>query len=309
MTTYQVMPPIGAATMDALRSSIEKYGIIVPIVVDHEGNVVDGHQRLEIANELGIHFRLIVIVPEQRHDGLTREQAIEAGNRMKTLNLAARKVPYLFEFAEDYNVVYMDVPEGTDLHDVARSLNLDRRHLSTEQRRQIVTDLRSGGHSLRAIAGAVGVSKSQVAKDIIKTTEVSTSGHLTVVADPPKRVTGKDRKSYPATKSKALPPLAEIAPSVPAVANDELPLPLGDMAKVLAAMVFHVEEVLAGRTQFAEPEKVNDFLALTGALFSRLEYLEKGQKPPWYFYGEVLGKPIAPPDAQAWIGGVAETSS
>ena len=49
---YQVMPALDTDTEAALRASIEKYGVLVPIVVDHEGNVLDGHHRLKIANGL-----------------------------------------------------------------------------------------------------------------------------------------------------------------------------------------------------------------------------------------------------------------
>jgi transposase-like protein len=61
----------------------------------------------------------------------------------------------------------------TSVRDLARELNHARRHLDPEQRRRIVASLREKGHSLRAIGGAVGVSKSPVAKDVA---ELSTSG-------------------------------------------------------------------------------------------------------------------------------------
>jgi DNA-binding NarL/FixJ family response regulator len=41
-------------------------------------------------------------------------------------------------------------------------LTSDRRHLDPTQRRQQVAELRAEGHSLRAIAGAVGVVEHRV---------------------------------------------------------------------------------------------------------------------------------------------------
>lgn len=54
MTTFQVMPALDAATDAALRDSIREHGILVPIVKDQDGNVLDGHHRERIAAELGV---------------------------------------------------------------------------------------------------------------------------------------------------------------------------------------------------------------------------------------------------------------
>lgn len=57
------------------------------------------------------------------------------------------------------------------------------------QRREIVGALREQGHSLRAIAGAVGASEPTVRRDL------AGASH-----DAPDEVLGKDGKSYPARK-------------------------------------------------------------------------------------------------------------
>src|SRR5690606_31592931 len=71
----------------------------------------------------------------------------------------------------------------------ALALNLHRRHLTREQRRELVVRLRQQGWSLRRIAERLGVSKSQVERDA--------SG---VPFGTPATVTGADGKQYPATK-------------------------------------------------------------------------------------------------------------
>src|SRR5690606_26376855 len=68
-------------------------------------------------------------------------------------------------------------------------LNLHRRHLTRDQRRELVAKLRGQGWSLRRIAERLGVSKSQVERDA--------SG---VPFSAPATVTGADGKQYPATK-------------------------------------------------------------------------------------------------------------
>ena len=37
------LPPLDSATHDALRASIEKFGVLVPILLDQHGAVLDGH--------------------------------------------------------------------------------------------------------------------------------------------------------------------------------------------------------------------------------------------------------------------------
>lgn len=72
------------------------------------------------------------------------------------------------------------------------SLNLSRRHLSREQRRELVARLRTDrGWSLRRISDRLGVSKSQVERD---------ASAAVVPNGTPARVEGSDGKSYAATK-------------------------------------------------------------------------------------------------------------
>ena len=143
-TPYQLFPALDRATEDALRESINRWGVIVPIVIDQNGQVIDGHHRKRIAGELGIYCD---------------EQQIEVGS-------------------ED------------DARAIAATLNTDRRHMDIDQRRAIVAHLREQGHSLRAIAGAVGVDPKTVRNDL-------STGELSPVPD---RITGRDGKSRPSTR-------------------------------------------------------------------------------------------------------------
>lgn len=141
---FQVMPALDAATESALRSSIQRFGVLVPVTHDQHGRILDGHHRSRIADELKVKYRIDVV-----------------------------------RCADD-----------AERHEIARTLNADRRHLSIQQRHEMVADLRREGHSLRAIAGAVGASKDTVARDL------ATVSRETV----PERVTGRDGKSRPATR-------------------------------------------------------------------------------------------------------------
>ena len=81
MLTFQQMPDLSTEQYAALRADIEQRGIVVPIVVDQHGRVLDGHNRKAIGDELGIE------VPcEVREVGSDEE----AADLAVTLNCARR---------------------------------------------------------------------------------------------------------------------------------------------------------------------------------------------------------------------------
>lgn len=51
---FQNMPPLSPEEYQALETSIREHGVQVPIVVDENRTVIDGHHRQKIARELGI---------------------------------------------------------------------------------------------------------------------------------------------------------------------------------------------------------------------------------------------------------------
>lgn len=149
----QLWPMLDAATESALRASIERWGVLVPVAKDQHGRTIDGHHRARIADELGVKY--------------------------------ARLVHY--------------VENDEDAHELARTLNADRRHLTTEQRRDMVAHLREQGHSTTAIGAALGVDQSTVSRDL----QAMQPHNL------PDRVTGADGKSYPAKKKAKAPVFAK----------------------------------------------------------------------------------------------------
>lgn len=107
----------------------------------------------------------------------------------------------------------------------ALSLNMNRRHLTRKQRKELVVNLRAQGWSLRRIAERVGVSDFTVRQDI------TASG---AINHAPATVTGADGKQYPAAQtapSNETPPPNDILPSNIAppsgetLSSDETPPP------------------------------------------------------------------------------------
>jgi len=54
LNTFQPMPELTEEELDALRRDVAENGILVPIVVDQHGRILDGHNRWRVAAELGV---------------------------------------------------------------------------------------------------------------------------------------------------------------------------------------------------------------------------------------------------------------
>ena len=140
-TDDNLFPTLEPATYAALKDSIEQFGVLVPVAKDQDGKLIDGFHRSEIAEELGVDFRVDVIKVE------SDEQRDE----------------------------------------IAAALNLYRRHLDVAERQEQVVFLRSKGHSLRAIADAVGVNVATAHRDLATVADAT-------VGTPDGKVLGKDGK-------------------------------------------------------------------------------------------------------------------
>lgn len=159
------LPDWDAATEAAVRASVEQFGIVVPVVKDQHGRIIDGHHRVRLADELGISYS---------------EQVREVASDEEALALAI-------------------------------TLNADRRQVSSRQRREIVASLRREGHSQRAIADAVGASRTTIRRDI--EAQVGREAHL------PETTVGRDGKEYVARRPKTPKPA-----SSPASDSESAPL-------------------------------------------------------------------------------------
>jgi ParB-like chromosome segregation protein Spo0J len=74
---FQVAPALASDDLARLRTSIATNGIMVPIKIDENGVIIDGHHRQMIANQLGIDC------PQEVLAGLTDPEKIEMA---RTLN-------------------------------------------------------------------------------------------------------------------------------------------------------------------------------------------------------------------------------
>jgi hypothetical protein len=68
MSKYQLLRPLTAQERDRLKASITRTGVEVAIIRDENGNILDGHNRKEIADELGVEC------PAEVRVGLTEDE-------------------------------------------------------------------------------------------------------------------------------------------------------------------------------------------------------------------------------------------
>jgi ParB-like chromosome segregation protein Spo0J len=59
---FQLFDALPAHIEDALRASIERFGVLVPVSVDQDGNILDGHHRKRIAEALKVPYDRLVRV-------------------------------------------------------------------------------------------------------------------------------------------------------------------------------------------------------------------------------------------------------
>lgn len=154
---YQLFRPLPASIEDALRASIARFGVLVPVVKDQHGHVIDGHHRARLADELGIKYRV---------DEVAVADVAEARELARTLNADRRQLTEV-QRREVVALLAAETvaagPEGRE--DVAR-------------------------HSPNAIAGALGVSLDTVQRDMAELTD---AGRLSR----PAKTLGLDGKARP----------------------------------------------------------------------------------------------------------------
>ncbi len=137
--TFQLLPALTDAEYAALKQDIRENGVLVPIEVDEDDNILDGHHRIRAHSELRAEGVRLPDYPRMIRAGLS-----DAEKRAHAIRL-----------------------------------NINRRHLKKEQRDELIRTLRqmttpSGAaqYSTREIAEMVGVDKKTV-RNVISTGENS----------------------------------------------------------------------------------------------------------------------------------------
>ena len=80
-TRYRLLPPLDAETYAGIKANIAVNGVLVPIVRDEKGYILDGFARAQMAKELGYECPSVTV------KGLTEQ---EKRSQVRALNLARR---------------------------------------------------------------------------------------------------------------------------------------------------------------------------------------------------------------------------
>lgn len=101
----QLFDALPAHIEDALRASIERFGVLVPVVVSQDGEVLDGNHRQRIARELGIDFKVSVV--EVADEDEAREIAVTLNADRRQLDPVQRReaVAHLRQQGHSYRAI------------------------------------------------------------------------------------------------------------------------------------------------------------------------------------------------------------
>jgi phage N-6-adenine-methyltransferase len=126
---FQVVPPLSDEEFAALKTDIERRGVLVPVEYDEEGSVLDGHHRIRACRELGITTWDKIVRRDLGDDRAKREHA-------RALNLARR---HLSAEAKRRIIAeqLLDTPERADQW-IAEDLGVSKATVS-DVREELVT--------------------------------------------------------------------------------------------------------------------------------------------------------------------------
>src|SRR5262245_5502327 len=80
----QPMPELSPDQLGALRADITANGVLVPVVRDQYGRIIDGHNRAAIAAELGIEYPVQVVEIADDNDAMDRAVSLNCTRRHLT---------------------------------------------------------------------------------------------------------------------------------------------------------------------------------------------------------------------------------
>jgi len=123
---YEILRPLSAEEEARLEGSIRKNGVIDPVVLDEDGNILDGNHRVRVWQKLRDEGVKLLDYPRIIHSGLSETEKMA----------------------------------------LILSLNLARRHMSKKELKGLWALMRSGGMTYERIAEASGVDATTVLRGL-----------------------------------------------------------------------------------------------------------------------------------------------
>jgi ParB-like chromosome segregation protein Spo0J len=113
---FQLFDALPAHIEDALKASIERFGVLVPIAKDQHGNILDGHHRERIAKQLGVQPRYDRIVVEGEDQAREIAHTLNAARRQLSGDELRQAVTHLAEWRDRRGVGLSNVQIADALH-------------------------------------------------------------------------------------------------------------------------------------------------------------------------------------------------
>ena len=110
---------------DSFKKKMVEFGFLVPIIVDHKGNLIEGHHRVECAKQMGIKTLPAYII-----DWIDTKNKDEYQKFIMSINNNNRKwsaLDYLESYSQtrkDYRYVLQKYNETKDIFSVGNVLNI-----------------------------------------------------------------------------------------------------------------------------------------------------------------------------------------
>ena len=83
-TAIQPMPELPPEQLDSLRADIAANGVLVPVVVDQHGRILDGNHRAAIALDLGIDYPTVTVAVTDDADAWDKAVSLNCARRHLT---------------------------------------------------------------------------------------------------------------------------------------------------------------------------------------------------------------------------------
>lgn len=210
---FQLFDVLPAHIEDALTASIKRFGVLVPVTVDQNGTMLDGHHRARIADKLGVKYDRLVRYcaddDERREIARTlnadRRQLTEEQRRSVVASLAVETVMVRGEEVAKHtpnaiasalkvslDTVQRDIGELTDdgkLNRPEKSLGLDGKVRPTRRPQVLTRDTREQERAQLALV-AVGDTAPPKTLDLKRVERIAredeaTRRRIELVQNPP----------------------------------------------------------------------------------------------------------------------------
>lgn len=136
MSEFQLFDELPAHIEAALRDSVEEFGVLVPVFVDQDGAVIDGHHRSRIADALGVTYETVTVEVDDEEHALRIAHTLNADRRQLSTADRLKAAARLRERGHSYRAIGEAL--GTSKSQVERDLAEVSREGQLEQPSRVV---------------------------------------------------------------------------------------------------------------------------------------------------------------------------